>query len=385
MALSFPHPTTSSSRATTSHNRRRLNNDDHHQPLLPGLPDDIAQLCLSRVPPSTLYSVCRSWRRVIYTSDFPAFLSLYTISSDQNSALQVSCFDPISSEWKAVTQPPHLNNVRLRHHSFISRNFSVQSLSVAGNLVLLAGTSGYLEPALSNPLIFNPLSETWSSGPPFLNPRRWCSAGVSRAAVVVASGIGSRYNLTVARSVDKWVLPETNLHNKKCKISNGVWKKMQSLKDSKFSREAIDSVGCKGKLFMVNGKGTCVKQGAVYDVDSDQWSEMPAEMLSGWKGPAAALDEEVIYMVDECKGILKKYDDLMKLWVDVLEDKMLKGADHIVAGGGRVCVVRDGGVGILVVDVTSSSPPRLSVLDTPVGEQVLRLHILPRMCSPEFE
>ncbi|GJU43303.1 hypothetical protein Tco_1200569 [Tanacetum coccineum] len=67
---------------------------------------------------------------------------------------------------------------------------------------------------------------------------------------------------------------------------------------------------------MVNGK-----EGAVYDVDMDTWPDMPAEMLAGWRGPMAAMDEEVILIVDEIKGVLRKFDDVMKVWVDVVEDE----------------------------------------------------------------
>lgn len=159
---------------------------------------------------------------------------------------------------------------------------------------------------------------------------------------------------------------------------------MRSLRDGKLSREAIDAVGSRGKLYMVNVKGACAKEGVVYDVNSDGWSEMAEGMLGGWRGPAAAMDEETIYMVDESKGVLRKYDDLMEVWVDILENDMLKGAENIAAGGGRVCVLRGGGVGILVVDVVLM-PPRLWVVDTLTGHQVLALHILPRMCPPEFQ
>ncbi|KAI3801075.1 hypothetical protein L1987_29176 [Smallanthus sonchifolius] len=385
MAPSFDDPTFISRATTTAaYSKRRKLIDHHHQPLLPGLPDHIAQLCLHLVPPSTLYSVCHSWRRLIYSSAFPPFLSLYTLSG-HNSTLQLSSFDPISSKWSVVTpSTPDLRRVCLHHPSFIARNLPMQSISVAGNLVLLAGTSVDLLPALSHPLIFNPLSKTWFSGPPLSTPRRWCAAGVSRAAVVVASGIGSHFRQNVARSVEKWAFREMDLFYGKREDSNGVWKKMRSLIDVKFSREAIDAVGCRGKLYMVNGKGACGKEGVVYDVNSDEWSPIQEGMLVGWRGPAAAMDEEMIYVVDEPKGVLRKYDDVMEVWVDVLEDEMLKGAEHIAAGGGKVCVVRGGGVGILVVDVVSS-PPRLWVVDTPAGQQVLGLHILPRMCPLEFQ
>ncbi|KAI3772989.1 hypothetical protein L6452_04185 [Arctium lappa] len=390
MAPSFDDHTTSSSRATTATTttatKYRKITPPPNQPLLPGLPDHISLLCLSLLPPSTLYSVCRSWRRVIFFDNFPASLSLYTLSSDQDSTLQISSFDPISSQWTTVPPPPttHLRRVCLRHPSFISRTLPIQSLSVAGQLILLAGTTSDLLPALPRPLVFDPRSKIWSFGPPLPTPRRWCAAGSSRAAVIVASGLATRHSPAVARSVEKWVFRETDSLDEKREDSKWVWKKMRSLRDGKLSREAIDAVGCRGKLYMVNVKGACAKEGVVYDVDSDGWSEMAEAMVGGWRGPAAAMDEEVIYVVDELQGVLRKYDDVMEVWVDVLENGMLKGAEHIAAGGGRVCVVGGGGDGILVVDVVSS-PPRLWVVETLAGHRVLGLHILPRMCPPEFQ
>ncbi|XP_035834991.1 F-box/kelch-repeat protein SKIP25-like [Helianthus annuus] len=462
-------------RATTTPTaKHRKLSDDHHS-LLPGLPDHIAQLCLSLISPSALYSVCRSWRRLIYTVTFPPFRSLYTLSLPTNSAVdggqmvKLFSFDPISSKWitvKSPLLPPYLRHLSLRHPSFMSRNFSIQSVSVSGNLVLIAATAVHQSlpvPAFPHPLIFNPLSNTWSSCPPLSTPRRWCAAGALQDTVVVASGIGSHYTETVARSVEKWVvrksesfdekiqslthlklenesfdekiqslnhlklksesldenpdgycekiqslnhsklktesLDETpygncekiqSLNNLKQKSESldenpyGKWEKMQSLKQSKLCREAIDAVGWKGKLCMVNVKGDYAKEGFVYNLDSDEWAEMPVGMLGGWRGPTAAMDEETMYVVDESRGVLRRYNEDGDKWSEVVVDERLKGAEYIAAGGGRVCVVGEKGVGIVVVDVVVE-PPRLWVVETPPGHDVLGLHILPRMCSPELK
>lgn len=159
---------------------------------------------------------------------------------------------------------------------------------------------------------------------------------------------------------------------------------MRSLRTAKLCREAIDAVGWRGKLCMVNVKGDYAKEGFVYDMDSDEWVEMPEGMLGGWRGPAAAMDEETLYVVDESRGVLKRYDENGDEWSEVMEDERLKGAEYIAAGGGRVCVLCEKDVGILVVDVVAT-PPRLWVLETPTGDQILALHILPRMCLPEFQ
>ncbi|KAK4557287.1 hypothetical protein RGQ29_007159 [Quercus rubra] len=192
------------------------------------------------------------------------------------------------------------------------------------NLVLLAATTHNFAPALSHPLIFNPLSKTWSFGPPLATPRRWCAAGAVRGAVYVASGVGSHFSNDTARSLEKW---DHDHH--------GEWKRKSRLKDARYSRDAIDAVGWRGKLYMVNVKA---KEGIVYNVDKDEWEEMPEGMLYGWTGPVAAMDEDVMYVVDEAKGALRKYDHEKDLWEEIMESEKLRGAQHVTAAAGKtVC------------------------------------------------
>ncbi|KAG2676823.1 hypothetical protein I3843_12G072100 [Carya illinoinensis] len=359
----------------------------HDQPLLPGLPDHISQLCLSLVHPSSLYSVCRSWRSLIYSPSFPPFLSLYALLSSSSTASQnhlnaidFFTFDPISSCWHLLPPPPPDPPLRvlLHHPSFISRNFPIQSVAVSGNLILLAATTHNFFPALSHPLVFNPLSKAWTFGPPLAAPRRWCAAGSVRGAVYVASGMGFHYSTDTARSVEKWDL---HIQDKSDRYHLGYfgweWKRKSWLKDGRFCREAIDAVGWRGKLCMVNVRSDAAK-GVVYDVEKDTWEEMPEGMLAGWRGPVAAMNEEVMYALDEGKGALRKYVPERDVWEKILESERLRGAQQIAAGGGRVCVVCRGGLGIIVVDVVSPLG-RFWVLDAPAGFEAVAVHILPRM------
>ncbi|PIN14154.1 hypothetical protein CDL12_13211 [Handroanthus impetiginosus] len=387
LEVATPSAAVSTTRSTAKrlkHHHDTAEDHYHHQSLLPGLPDHIAQLCLSLVPPSLLFSVCHSWRRLIYSPSFPEFLSLYAIflptetQSNPSNSIEFCSFDPISCKWQPLPPPPLDPPLHFlfRHPSFISRKLPIQSVAVAGNLVVLAATKDQFLPALSRPLVFNPLSKKWVLGPPLSTPRRWCAAGASRGSIYVASGIGSHYNIDVARSVEKWDLntpPQQRQHRWR-------WEKMGKLKDGKFSRDAIDAVGWRGKLCMVNVKGDARKEGIIYDVETDSWEEMPEGMVSGWRGPAAGMEEEIIYVVDESKGSLKKYDPVKDAWVEVVENELLKGAQHVTAARGKVCILCADGLSIAVVDVAAPPPVRrLWVVDVPGRSQVLAIHILPRL------
>lgn len=193
----------------------------------------------------------------------------------------------------------------------------------------------------------------------------------------MASGIGSHYQNDVARSVEKWDM------NKK--DSEWKWEKMEGLKNSSFSREDVQAVGYSGKLCMVNVKGKSVKQGAVYDVERDRREDMPEGMLEGWSGAAAVTIDygDEMFVVDEETGELRKYDPDNDRWEVVVESsELLKGAEQMVAGRERVCIVCNGGGRIVVVDVVSR-PPRSWVVNPPPEMEVVGVHILPRMSLPE--
>ncbi|KAL8262468.1 hypothetical protein R6Q59_023817 [Mikania micrantha] len=353
--------------------------------LLPGLPNHLAQVVLSTVRPSLLATVCRQWRHHIYTRHFPPCLSLYAIVANKDS-VDFYNFDPISSKWTTIPPPKIDPPLRLlhRHPSFISRRLTIQSVTVSGCLVLIAGTGDNFLPALSRPLVFDPSTAEWCLGPLITNPRRWCATGSFHDTVYVASGVGAHYRGEVAKMVEKWDVKRSSEHSKLSDlIDEWRWEAVAGLKDGRFSREAVEAVGYKGKICMVNVKGNNAgKEGAVYDVKRNQWDKMPAGMVSGWNGAVGvAADAVVMYVVDEDKGSVRKYDDETDCWEQVVEgSELLKGAEQMAVGGGKICVVTGGGGRITVVDV--ADPVKMWVVDPPRPEsEVIAVHILSRPCD----
>ncbi|KAM0824540.1 hypothetical protein ACQ4PT_070135 [Festuca glaucescens] len=252
------------------------------QPLLPGLPDHLAQLCLAPLPPRLLHAVCRPWRRLLYAPSFPPFLSLYALLEDAGDghAASFAAYDPIAARWDALPAPPMPSPPpTLWHPSFLSRRLPLQCVAAAGRLVLVAGSTQSLRPALPRPLVFDPAAPRWLVGPRIpLAPRRWCAAGAARGRVFVAGGVGAGYDLAVARSGASWDPA----------APSAAWEAAPPLRDGRFSRDAADAVCSGGKVCMVSLRGRGAKEGAVLDLDEGRWEDMPPGMLAGWKGPAAA-------------------------------------------------------------------------------------------------
>ncbi|KAK9095665.1 hypothetical protein Scep_027134 [Stephania cephalantha] len=369
--------------------------------LIPGLPEHLAEECLSRVHPRVLYKVCHSWRRLIYSPTFPPFLSLYALlasSSSSSSSVLFSTYDPISSTWVSLPlplPPPPPPPPPLLHRPPPPRPvpLPLQPPPPPPRRHLPPPPP----PALPRPLLFSPASSHWLLGPPISPPRRWCAAGSLHNSVYLASGFSSSFNHLVARSASRWTLPNINIqipsknlfqdeeqyrikvesdnhfqerdkeqYRIKVEADNnllddevgGRWEEVAGMRDAAFSREAAEAVGWRGKLCMVNVKGNAVKVGVVYDERKGAWEEMREGMLrGGW-------------------GRWRRWMRRRCTWW------MRGGGDgEMAAGGGRLCVVCRGGSGVLVVDV-APRPGRVWVVDPPPGNSVIAVHVLPRISTP---
>ncbi|XP_066370024.1 F-box/kelch-repeat protein SKIP25-like [Miscanthus floridulus] len=384
--------------------------EQEEQPLLPGLPDHLAQLCLAPLPPRLLHAVCHPWRRLLYSPSFPPFLSLYAVLDDASAStggVSFAAYDAVAGRWDDLPAPPMPSSPpRLWHPSFLSRRLPLQSVAAGGRLVVVAGSTRSLAPALPRPVVFDPAARAWRLGPRFpFAPRRWCSAGAARGRVFVAGGVGAGYDASDARSGATW-------DPASAPASASGWEPIPPMRDARFSRDAAEAVCAAGKVCMVSLRGRGAKEGAVFDLRAARWEDMPPGMLAGWKGPAAAVsfggdEETTIFVVDEERGTLSAYDWARDRWRTVVESERLKGAAEMAAGGARVCVAAQGGEKVVVIDEAPCRPsppppsrrwcapapaaaaprprprPRVWEVAAPPGKRVVSLHVLPRMSRAE--
>uniref|UniRef100_A0A0D3GKQ9 F-box domain-containing protein n=1 Tax=Oryza barthii TaxID=65489 RepID=A0A0D3GKQ9_9ORYZ len=142
------------------------------QPLLPGLPDHLAQLCLSPLPPRLLHAVCRPWRRLMYTPSFPPFLSLYALLDDADADAgtiyvvdeergALTAYDWGADRWRTVAESDRLKGAA--------------EMTVAGGkaCVVAPGGGKVLIVDVTPPPPPPPAArrESWAASPP--PPRMW--------------------------------------------------------------------------------------------------------------------------------------------------------------------------------------------------------------------
>lgn len=124
-----------SSHGSPHHHHRRLDHRDHNQEenkqqqqLIPGLPNHIAHLILTKIPPSILYSVSISWRKFINSPLFPSFLSLYTLLIPNNiiknspnsipipkrflTPISFYSYDRVSCQWQRLPLPGNVRGTK---------------------------------------------------------------------------------------------------------------------------------------------------------------------------------------------------------------------------------------------------------------------------------
>ncbi|MCO5592536.1 hypothetical protein L7F22_046539 [Adiantum nelumboides] len=335
---------------------------------LPGLPDDLATLCIARIPSlACIWSVCRAWRRLLLSS--PLFRSvrqelrlttpqwLYVLFKTP-IRFEWHAFDPLAQAWHHLPPLPVASDVafHLSSPSFIGHSYSVQCAASATRLFIVAacrlgeGSAAQeplpssqqlgcvpphvqtrrrlsVEPALPSPLIFNALTNCWSLSSPLRSgPRCWCATGVDQSGtLIVASGCGRLWDLHVSKSAECYD-PDTD-----------AWTPIAGLHSSKFSGEAITAVNYQGKLHMVSGRGVFRKAGVLYDPSEARWLDMPRGMRSGWTGSCVVLDGTLLSL-DGATGRLRFYHSHFDTWQYLIEHPMLKGLEQVIAGpGSRLC------------------------------------------------
>lgn len=330
------------------------------QPLIPGLPDEVALHCLARASRSWQATACRvskGWREALLSSelfDLRRSLActdewLFVLFRDEAQLLTWRALDPGEGRWVCLPQMPAAGggdgarmDVREKHAWWnlfavsCSRglpNNPLEALPFCGcSAASLNGTlyviGGFIqEKAISRVLQYDPHLRLWSEGPPLEVPRGYCKTGVIDGKLYCVGGVcmekGGIEPLASVEVLDPTV---------------GSWRR---LADMKFSRAPPLPAAFLEEVLRPTATGLavldgclCVTQslyhwpffidigGEIYDPKTDAWTEMPQGMGEGWPvrqggSKMCAVMGNKVYGLDPSGSrgaLVRSYDKEMDAW-----------------------------------------------------------------------
>lgn len=288
---------------------RFLESESCFEPLIPGLPDDIALNCLLRLPVefhSSGRTVCRRWCTLF--SDKGVFFTvrkemgfqdpwLFVFSFHKSTGkIQWHVLDLVHLSWHEIPVMPCMEKVC--PHGF-------RCVSVPGDrsLFLCGGVATDVDCPLNLVMKFDVLSNRWTVMKKMITPRTFFAGGVIGGKVYVAGGNSSdRFELSSAEVMDP---------------KDGSWRPIANMGAS---MACYDAAVLDGKLFVTEGwfwPFYFVPRGQVYDPKTDSWECLATGLREGWTGSSVVLHGRLFVVSEHERTKLKVYNSGDDTWETV--------------------------------------------------------------------
>ncbi|CAB4266579.1 unnamed protein product [Prunus armeniaca] len=276
------------------------------EPLIPGLPDEIAELCLLYLPypyQALVRSVSASWNRAITDSSFVRckkslslplpYLFVFAFNK-LTSRIQWQALDPRSGRWFVLPPMPC-------PRAACPPGFACTSLPRQGKLVVLGGVRSDSECSTRTTIVYRTSTNQWSTAAPMRTPRSFFDAGNINGKILAVGG-GEARNGDLTRAVDCYD-PE-----------NDMWVASAALPTS-LAKYDSNVVG--NKMYVTEGwmwPFMLSPRGVVYDPDEDTWQEMRRGMRDGWTGVSVVVGERLLVISEYGDCPMKVYDPDEDTW-----------------------------------------------------------------------
>ncbi|XP_004306790.1 PREDICTED: F-box/kelch-repeat protein SKIP4 [Fragaria vesca subsp. vesca] len=341
------------------------------QPLISGIPDDIALFCMARVPRkyhTVLKCVSRRWRHLVGSEEWHSYRRkhtldetwIYALCRDKLERVCLYVLDPNSARrsWKLVNELPPRTLKR-----------KGMGFEVLGKKIYLLGGCGWCEDATDEVYYYDASLNTWSEAAPLSTARCYFACEVLDEKIYSIGGLGS--NSSDPHSWDIYD-PSTNswiFHS-----------------DANIVPEIEDSVVMDGKIYIRCGTSAVTSHvyAVVYEPSSGTWQHADADMVSGWRGPAVVIGG-TLYVLDQSSGTrLMMWQKETREWIPVgrLSSLLTRPPCQLVAVGKSIYVVGKGlstvmfdveNAGNMEGVIVSSSIPRLNSDDDVISCKCLSI------------
>lgn len=331
----------------------------NHSPLLPGLPDDLAVACLTRVPRFDHYKlrfVCKRWKRLLTSSFYYTLRNdkglaeewIYIMKRDKEKKVSWQAFDPVHLVWQPLPPVP----------KEYTRAIGFGCAVLGGCHLYLFGGKDPVKGSMRRVVFFSARTNNWHRAPDMKRRRHFLGSCVIDNRLYVAGG-ESGGNPQTMRSAEVY------------DPSKNRW---EYISDMTAPMVPFIGVVYDGKWFL---KGIGTEQqvwSEMYKPKMNRWFPVNNSMVAGWRNPSATLNGK-LYALD-CKDGCKLgvYDEGSDSWSTCMDSGMHLGnsqaleAAALIPVNGKLCIVRNN-MSITVIDVSKAGNSE-NVIDEDLWETI---------------
>ncbi|CAN6487301.1 unnamed protein product [Victoria cruziana] len=308
--------------------------------LMRGLPDDLALLCLARVPRTyhhVLKCVSKRWRTLVCSDVWYSCRQnlqlaeswVYALCRDSFDRLCIYVLNPTRRCWKHITDVP-----------VPSRKRYGMAYAVLERKLYLLGGSGRSEDATGDVYCYDALTDTWKKIASLLVPRCHFACEALDGRLYAVGGVGLS-----SESLQTWEIYDPHLNSWLCSSDPGI------------PSDIGESATVNGKIYIRHVSPDIVPNtyAAMYDLSDNKWHPMDNEMVMGWRGPAVVVGRS-LYVLDQMTGIkLMTWKEETQEWAVVgkLSTLFTKPPCSVAAIDTRIFVIGKG-LNTVIIDTQTA-------------------------------
>ncbi|CAI9101828.1 OLC1v1039244C2 [Oldenlandia corymbosa var. corymbosa] len=299
--------------------------DTEESSLIPGLPDDIAFICLARIPRQyhpVMKCVCVRWKDLADSEEWYSYRKrhdlveawIYALGKDKYDQLCCFVLDPSrpSRGWNRISGIPSCCMKR-----------KGMRFEVLGKRLYLLGGSGWSEDTTNEVYCYDAATNSWSPAASLSVARCnfACEAVNDKIYAIGGLGPNSRY------------LNSLDVYNPK----ENVW---SSHVFPHVLGDVEDSVILNGKIYIRFGSNNAI----AYDPSNHTWEHADPELVAGWFGPAAVVDGNFYVLNHNLGNQMMKWVDDRRQWVSVgrFASKKIQPPCQLVSIGKKILIIGKG-------------------------------------------
>uniref|UniRef100_A0A5B6YGF2 F-box domain-containing protein n=1 Tax=Davidia involucrata TaxID=16924 RepID=A0A5B6YGF2_DAVIN len=279
------------------------------EPLIPGLPDDIALNCLLRLPVEShaaCRTVCKRWYLLLGSKErfftrrkelgfYDPWLFVFAFHKCTGK-IQWQVFDLTHFSWHTIPAMPCKDKV-------CPHGFRCVSIPQEGALFVCGGVVSDVDCPLNLVLKYEITKNRWTVMKKMITARSFFASGVIDGMIYVAGGNSTDlFELNSAEVLDP---------------DKGIWQPVANMGTNMAS---YDAAVLNGKLLVTEGwfwPFSVVPRGQIYDPRTDNWESMAAGLREGWTGSSVVVFGHLFLVTEHERTKLKVYDMDIDSWEPV--------------------------------------------------------------------